>query len=127
MSRVMIIDDDRDTTRLLELILSREGYDVKAINDAFSAVDAAVSFRPDLILLDVMMPYVDGFEVCRKLQSQTQLKDTPIVFFTAKGDADTQLTAFQAGGAGFLHKPVHPNELKLKIRALVGSRQAAGG
>jgi DNA-binding response OmpR family regulator len=125
MSRLLIIDDDRDTTRLLELILSREGYEVKAINDSCGAVDAAVSYQPDLILLDLMMPVIDGFEVCRNLQSQSQLKHTPIVFFTAKGDPETQKTAYQAGGAGFLHKPVHPNELKLKIRALVGTRAGA--
>ena len=120
MSRLLIIDDDRDTTRLLEMILARDGYETKAVNDGSAAIPTAISYQPDVILLDLMMPAVDGFEVCRNLRADSRFQGTAIILFTAKGDIDTQMTAFEAGANGFLQKPVRPQELRLKIHTLVG-------
>jgi two-component system alkaline phosphatase synthesis response regulator PhoP len=121
MSKLMIVDDDQDTTRLLEMILSRDGYETKAVNNGSVAVSEAITYQPDVILLDLMMPIVDGLEVCRNLRADARFKRTAIILFTAKGDFDTQMTAFEAGANAFLQKPVRPQELRLKINALVSS------
>lgn len=121
MSRLLIIDDDRDTTRLLEMILARDGHEIKSVNDGNVAMTTAISYQPDIILLDLMMPAIDGFEVCRTLRADSRFKLTPIILFTAKGDVDTQMTAFEAGANGFLQKPVRPQELRLKINTLVAA------
>lgn len=117
----MIVDDDQDTTRLLEMILTRDGYETKAVNNGGTAVDEAISYQPDVILLDLMMPVVDGLQVCRSLRADARFKRTAIILFTAKGDYDTQVTAFEAGANAFLQKPVRPQELRLKINALMSS------
>ena len=119
MSKLMIVDDDLDTTRLLEMILSRDGYETKAVNNGGNAVSEAISYQPDVILLDLMMPVVDGLEVCRNLRADSRFKRTAIILFTAKGDLDTQITAFEAGANAFLQKPFRPQELRLKLNTLV--------
>jgi two-component system alkaline phosphatase synthesis response regulator PhoP len=121
MTRLLIVDDDQDTTRLLEMILSRDGYETKAVNNGSVAVSEAITYQPDVILLDLMMPIVDGLEVCRNLRADARFKRTAIILFTAKGDLDTQMTAFEAGANAFLQKPVRPQELRQKINELLNS------
>jgi two-component system alkaline phosphatase synthesis response regulator PhoP len=106
------------------MILSRDGYEIKTVNNGGNAVSVAISYQPDVILLDLMMPVVDGLEVCRSLRADSRFQHTAIILFTAKGDIDTQMTAFEAGANAFLQKPVRPQELRLKINALLSS---AGG
>lgn len=120
MGKILIVDDDRGTTKLLEFMLSKEGYDVASVNDSGETLPKALAYNPNLILLDVMMPSVDGFEVCRDLRAKSQFANTPIVFFTSVSDVDKKVAAFGSGANDYIVKPIHPQELKLRIKALIG-------
>lgn len=120
MTRIMVIDDDDMTVRLLEYAFRQDGYEVYSVLDSLQAVSSARSFKPDLIVLDIMMPGKDGFQVCRELRAQPAFKDTRIVFLTGAGGVTNQLTAFEAGASAFMTKPIHSREFRKKIRSLAG-------
>jgi len=119
MARILIIDDDKSTTRLLEIILSKDNYEIVAVNNSEEALSTAVVYSPDLILLDVMMPGVDGLEICRNLRAEPQFTQIPVIFFTSIGNVEEKVAAFDSGATDFLTKPVHPEELKIRIRTLI--------
>ena len=119
MTNILIVDDDPETTQLLDAILTKEGYHILAINDSRHAALAAEHFSPALILLDLMMPAMDGIATCKALRSSPALAKTPILFFTAVGDINHKVAAYEAGATDFCTKPIHPAELKLKIKALI--------
>jgi len=121
MGKILIVDDDQGTTKLLEFILSREGYDVASVNNSSDTLSAALAHDPNLILLDLMMPSVDGLEVCRNLREKSQFARVPIIFFTSVSDIEKKVTAFEAGANDYIVKPIHPQELKLRIKALIGN------
>jgi len=120
MGKILIVDDDQGTTKLLEFMLSKEGYDVASVNDGGETLPTALAYNPNLILLDVMMPSKDGFEVCKDLRAKSQFARTPIVFFTSVSDVDKKAAAFGSGANDYILKPIHPRELKLRIQALIG-------
>ena len=126
MSKILIVDDDQGTTKLLEFILDKEGYDVDSVNNSGDTLSRALAYNPNLILLDVMMPSVDGFEVCRDLRAESQFAHTPIVFFTSVSDIDKKVDAFGCGANDYIIKPIHPGELKLRIKSLVNSTLPTG-
>ena len=119
MARILIIDDDKSTTRLLEIILSKDNYEIVAVNNSEEALSTAVVYSPDLILLDVMMPGVDGLEICRNLRAEPQFTQIPVIFFTSIGNVEEKVAAFDSGATDFLTKPVHPEELKIRIKTLI--------
>jgi pilus assembly protein CpaE len=119
MARILIIDDDKGTTRLLEIILSKEKYKIATVNNSNEALSTALLFNPNLILLDLMMPGVDGFEICRNLRAELQFAQIPIIFFTSIGNIEVKVAAFGSGANDFLTKPVHPQELKIRIKTLI--------
>jgi len=121
MGKILIVDDDQGTTKLLEFILSKEGYDVASINNSGETVSTALAYNPNLVLLDLMMPSVDGFEVCRDLRAKSQFAHIPIIFFTSVSDVDKKVAAFGSGANDYIVKPIHPQELKLRIKALIGN------
>jgi len=126
MSKILVIDDDQNTTKLLENILSRDGYDVVAVNNSDDTLSAALTHEPNLILLDLMMPSMDGLEVCRNLRENSRFARTPIIFFTSVGDIDKKVAAFGVGASDYVVKPIHPQELKLRIKALIGNGNGNG-
>lgn len=121
MGKILVVDDDQGTTRLLELVLSKEGYDVITINNGPDALPAALAHDPNLILLDLVMPTMDGFDVCRDMRAKSQFAHTPIIFFTSVSDVEKKVTAFGLGANDYIVKPIHPQELKLRIKALMGN------
>lgn len=121
MGKILVIDDDQGTTKLLELVLSKEGYDVITVNDGCEALPTVLACNPNLILLDLVMPSRDGFEVCREVRAESQLARLPIIFFTSVSDVEKKVTAFGLGANDYIVKPVHPQELKLRIKALIGN------
>lgn len=121
MGKILIVDDDQGTTKLLEFILSKEGYDVASINNGGETISMALAYNPNLILLDLMMPSVDGLEVCRDLRAESQFAQTPIVFFSSVSDVEKKAAAFGWGANDYIVKPIHPQELKLRIKALIGN------
>jgi DNA-binding response OmpR family regulator len=121
MGKILIVDDDQGTTKLLEYILSKEGYDVICVNNSSDTLSVASTQAPNLILLDMMMPSVDGLEVCRNLRAEAQFTRIPIIFFTSVSDIQKKVAAFGSGASDYIVKPVHPQELKLRIKALIGN------
>jgi DNA-binding response OmpR family regulator len=118
-TKILIVDDDADSLKLIGLMLHRQGYEVVAANAGNQALARAVNDSPDLIILDVMMPDMDGYEVCRRLRSNPKTKDIPIIMFTAKTLIDDKVAGFEAGVDDYLTKPTHPAELSSRIKAIL--------
>jgi pilus assembly protein CpaE len=122
--KILIVDDDVDSLKLIGLMLQRNGYEVAAANTGGQALAKAESERPNLIILDVMMPDMNGLEVCRRLRSNPLTADIPIIMFTAKTLIDDKVKGFEAGADDYLTKPTHPAELATRVRAML-ARSAA--
>ncbi len=117
--KILIIDDDMDTLRLVGLMLQRQGYEIVAANNGTQGLEKAFGEKPDLILLDIMMPDMDGYEVARQLRDNPLTKYTPILMFTAKTQLDDKVTGFEVGADDYLTKPTHPSELQAHVKALL--------
>lgn len=117
--RILVIDDDVDTLRLVGLMLQKQGYGVSAAPNGAQGLAKALEERPDLILLDVMMPEMDGYEVARRLRNNPSTVNIPILMFTAKSQLDDKVTGFEVGADDYLTKPTHPTELQSHIKALL--------
>lgn len=115
----MIVDDDKLVTQLLEKLLKIDGYETIAVNDSSTAIEIATSVRPDLFLLDLMMPQPDGFKLCRMLRQTPEFSFTPIIIITALDDSDSRAVAFGAGANDYITKPFHPDELAERIKELL--------
>lgn len=115
--RILCVDDDPMLTFFLSCVMSQDGFEVQALNEPIHILESLESFQPDLVLLDVMMPGLSGYEVCRMLRAHKNWSHVPIIFLTAKNDMDTRSAAFQAGGNDFLGKPVVPEELLARVQA----------
>jgi DNA-binding response OmpR family regulator len=120
MTKIMIVDDDVDATALLQSFLALDGYEPTSVNDSTAALKLANSLEPDLFLLDLMMPVVDGFKLCRQLREIPKFMETPIIIITALNDDDSKVVAFGAGANDYLTKPYQPNDLRAKIKKLAG-------
>ncbi|MDQ1445750.1 MAG: hypothetical protein QOI20_2214 [Acidimicrobiaceae bacterium] len=115
--RILIVDDEADIARLLELNLDSEGFDVEVVTDALSALPQAISFRPDLVLLDVNMPDMDGLAVTRALRSDALTAAASIILLTAKASMDDRLVGLAAGADDYITKPFDLDELLSRVRA----------
>lgn len=117
--KILIVDDDAETLRLIGMMLERQGFEVIRLNNGIQASEVASSQKPDLIVLDVMMPDMDGYQVTRQIRSEPSLMDIPILMFTAKSQVNDKVVGYEAGVDDYLTKPVHPAELVAHIRALL--------
>jgi len=117
--KILVIDDDLDSLKLIGLLLQRQGYQVVAAPGGSQGLAQAESENPDLILLDIMMPDMDGYEVCKRLRKDPRLAHIPIIMFTAKTRVDDKVTGFEAGADDYLTKPTHPAELASRIKAIL--------
>lgn len=117
--KILIIDDDLDTLRLVGLMLQRQGYQISAATNGQQGLDKAFEEDPDLILLDVMMPDMDGYEVTRRLRRNPSTMETPILMFTAKSQLDDKVIGFEVGANDYLTKPTHPSELQARVKTLL--------
>jgi CheY-like chemotaxis protein/MinD-like ATPase involved in chromosome partitioning or flagellar assembly len=122
--KILVIDDDPETLKFLTLILSRQGYQVLTAKDGIQALDMAHSEHPGLIVLDVMLPGLDGYEVARSLRRHPETALTPILMFTVKSLVEDKLAGYEAGVDIYLTKPVHPVELQANIKALLAQKKA---
>jgi len=116
---LLVVDDDIDTLRLVGLMLQRQGYTILTANNGQQAINMALEDQPDLILLDVMMPGMDGYEVTRHLRGDPNTADIPIIMFTAKTQLDDKVTGFEAGADDYLTKPTQPRELFAHVKAVL--------
>lgn len=116
---ILVVDDDIHATTLFKTLLSAKGFDAVIVNDSATAVEVANSTNPDLIILDLMMPAPNGFEVCRMLRAEPKFSKIPIVIFTAMGDKESKEAALEAGADEFLTKPFRVEDLMQKLQALL--------
>ena len=103
--KLLIVDDEADTLRLVSLMLERQGYEILTAKAGKTALEKVESDKPDLILLDVMMPNMDGFEVAKALRSDPETENIPIIMFTAKTRVDDKVAGFEAGADDYIKKP----------------------
>ncbi|MCA9979444.1 MAG: response regulator [Anaerolineales bacterium] len=117
--KILIIDDHVETVNLVSAILSRQGYAVFTAHSGPDGLEQAGHIFPDLVLLDVMMPEMDGYEVCKLMRKRPYLKDTPIIMFTAKSQPGEKWEGFQAGATDYLIKPTNTDELSKRVRTIL--------
>jgi putative two-component system response regulator len=117
-SRVLVADDTDSVRSLFHKLLTADGHDVIVAADGAAALDAVQRQRPDVVLLDVAMPVLDGLEVCRRLKADPDMRLTPIVLVTGQTDLADRIRGIEAGADEFLSKPVHPHELRARVRSL---------
>jgi len=117
--KILVADDDEDILEFIRYNLEKENYKVVTAVDGKEAIEKAESEEPDLIILDIMMPEMDGVEVCRYLRSQPKFSKTIITFLTARSEDFTQIAALDVGGDDFIKKPIRPGVLVSRIKALL--------
>lgn len=118
-AKILLVDDEEDILEILKYNLEKENYEVKIANNGESAIEIAKSFIPHVIILDIMMPGMDGIEVCTFLREDSNLNDTLIAYLTARSESFTHISALDSGGDDFINKPIKPNVLKARIKALL--------
>ncbi len=118
-SKILLVDDEPDILEFLSYNLKMEGYKIYVADNGTTAIETAKRVNPHLILLDVMMPEMDGIETCRQLRKIPGLNYTVIAFLTARGEDYSQIAGFEAGGDDYINKPVKPKVLLSRIKALL--------
>ena len=118
MQKVLVVDDEEPILDLLKYNLERHGYEVKTANDGVKAIEVARKFIPDLVLLDIMMPRMDGIETCRQLREIKEMREAYIVFLTARSEEYSEVAAFDVGADDYITKPIKPRALMSRINAL---------
>lgn len=118
-STILIVDDEKDILELIEYNLKKEGYEVLKASDGQSGIDLARKKDPDLILLDIMMPDMDGFEVCDIIRADSRLQDKPVIFLTARSDEQSEIEGLNKGGDDYITKPISTKKLLSRINAVM--------
>ena len=116
--KVLVVDDEEPILELLKYNLEKQGYEVQIASNGYEAVEIAKKFHPDLVLLDIMMPKMDGVETCRLLRANPDLQNTFIVFLTARAEEYSEIAAFDVGADDYILKPIKPRALMSRISAL---------
>lgn len=119
MAKILIAEDEQDIRTLITFTLQFAGHQVVAYKDGQEALEAATIENPDLILMDVRMPRMDGYEACRQMKANPQIRDIPVVFLSAKGQEAEINTGYESGAAEYLLKPFAPDELTQRVNVLL--------
>jgi len=114
--KILIVDDDQNICELLRLYLTKEGFEPIIVNDGITAVDTALNIKPDMILLDIMLPKLDGWQVCRKIR---QTSNIPIIMVTAKGETFDKILGLELGADDYIVKPFDSKEVVARIKAVL--------
>ena len=122
-TKILMIDDDSNICESVKLYLEHEGYDVKIANDGIQGIDAFKVYDPDIVLLDIMMPKKDGWQVCREIR---EISSVPIMMITAKGEVFDKVLSLELGADDYLVKPFDMRELSAKTKAILRRCQASG-
>ena len=123
--RVMIVEDEPNIVESLSFVFSREGWQVAAALDSTSAIDRLLSDPPDVLVLDIMIPPLNGFEVLKRVRSEASLKNLPVLVLTAKGQEQDRHTALRLGADAFVTKPFSNRDIVRQVRDLSGSDHVA--
>lgn len=119
MTTILVIDDDELVSQTLQRALKMYGYHVMVANSGIEGLQLARRHRPDLFILDIIMPGADGYQVCRQIRGDPLLKELPVLFLTAKGKDEDKIEGFRAGADDYLSKPFNMEELQLRIQAIL--------
>jgi two-component system, OmpR family, alkaline phosphatase synthesis response regulator PhoP len=119
MTKILIVDDELDILEFVSYNLKKEGFAVETAQNGKDALDAVAKFRPHLIILDIMMPQMDGIEVCRQLRTKSEFNPTTIAFLTARDEDLSLVRALDAGGDDYITKPIKPQVLVSRVKALL--------
>jgi len=122
--RVIIVDDDRDTREMLTMALELEGFAVSQAANGLRLISAMHVDRPDVILLDVMMSWIDGFELCRAIKRNPTFAEIPVIFISARRSPEDERTGLEAGALAYLSKPIEMDRLVGRLREVLAARPA---
>ncbi len=117
--RILVIDDEADVTELVAYNLKAKGFEVETLNDPNGSIGAARSFMPDLVILDVMMPDLNGVQICRMLRADPKLKKVPVIFLTAKAEEADRIQGLEVGADDYVSKPFSTKELMLRVQTIL--------
>ena len=118
--RILVVDDEIYIVHILDFSLGMEGYEVLTALDGEQALEKARAEKPDLIVLDIMMPKLDGYETCQRLKADPEVKDVPVILLSAKGRNVDQKVGFEVGADDYITKPFSPRKLVERINAILG-------
>ncbi|MFZ9682330.1 MAG: response regulator transcription factor, partial [Cephaloticoccus sp.] len=124
--KILVVDDEPDVTDLLAYTLKSKGFTVEAINNPNASVGFARTFLPDLVILDVMMPELNGIQICRMLRTDPALKSVPVIFLTAKAEEGDRIQGLESGADDYVSKPFSTKELVLRVQSIL-RRTGEGG
>jgi len=117
--KILVVDDEEDIRELVRYNLERNGYEVSCVSSGEEALDVIRSYRPELVVLDLMLPGIDGFEVCRTIKSDPKTEHLPIIMLTAKGEESDVVTGLELGAEDYIVKPFSPQVLLARVRAVL--------
>jgi two-component system alkaline phosphatase synthesis response regulator PhoP len=120
--KILLVDDESDILEFLSYNLRNEGFHIRTASNGMEALKFAVEFRPDLVLMDVMMPEMDGIAACELIRSTRGIEHTLVAFLTARGEDYSQIAGFEAGGDDYITKPIKPKVLISRVKALLKRR-----
>ncbi|MCS7305870.1 MAG: response regulator transcription factor [Thermoguttaceae bacterium] len=127
LERILVVDDEEEIQQLMEYTLTKEGYRVQCVGSGEMALAEVRRSPPDLVILDLMLPGMDGLEVCRRLRREPETAELPIVILSAKGEEADIVAGLELGADDYVTKPFRPRVLLARIRAVLRRRQSAGG
>ncbi len=117
--KILLIDDDPDILEFLSYNIKQEGYTIKTAENGVQALNVLKTYKPDLIIIDVMMPEMDGIETCKKIRKQKEFDNSIITFLTARAEEYSQISGFESGADDYITKPIRPKILMSKIKSLL--------
>ncbi len=122
--KILIVDDEKDLVSLVALHMQMAGFRVQFAYDGFAALDICRRERPDAVILDLMLPKLNGWEVCRRLRQDPQMKDTAVLMLSARDETEDKVMGFDAGADDYVTKPFSPRELVARVRRILGRQRA---
>ena len=126
MTKILIVDDEPDVTELLKYKLEQDGHLCQVVNNPLSFISVAREFNPNLILLDIMMPELNGLQLCKMVRSDPKMNTIPIIFLTARGEVEDRIKGLESGGDDYISKPFNTKELVLRVANILNRNQSGG-
>ena len=126
VNRILIVDDEPDVTELLKYKFEQDGHLCQVVNNPLSFISVAREFNPNLILLDIMMPELNGLQLCKMVRSDPKMNTIPIIFLTARGEVEDRIKGLESGGDDYISKPFNTKELMLRVANILNRNQSGG-
>jgi phosphate regulon transcriptional regulator PhoB len=126
LGRVLVVEDEQDVAEMIRYNISKEGYDVAVVKNGADAIERARELRPDVVLLDIMIPQLNGWEVCRRLKQEPRTRAIPVIMVTGRVEEGDKILGFEMGADDYITKPFSPRELVARIRAVIRRGAPAG-